>query len=182
VSALPDPSARLTANILATGRGGGHDLNLRVLHAAGATLLGHFEGADGPHALFANDLTETVAWGDERYRQFNELILKLVRERGLPMPDLQDPEPFEGDSPERVDLTGFGAVIFTGGFRPDYGRWVHVPGAFDDLGFPLHVEGASAAAAGLYFVGVHFLRKRKSSVLFGMGEDATIVARQISES
>ena len=67
-------------------------------------------------------------------------------------------------------------MIFTGGFRPDYGRWVKVPGAFDDLGFPLHVEGASVAAPGLYFVGVHFLRKRKSAVLFGMGEDATIVA------
>ena len=60
-------------------------------------------------------------------------------------------------------------------------RWVQVPGAFDDVGFPLHVEGASVAAPGLYFVGVHFLRKRKSSVLYGMGEDATIVARQIAK-
>jgi hypothetical protein len=28
-------------------------------------------------------------------------------------------------------------------------------------------------------VGTHFLRKRKSSTLFGMGEDAAIVARAI---
>ena len=34
--------------------------------------------------------------------------------------------------------------------------------------------------AGLFFVGVHFLRKRKSSLLFGVGEDAAIVARQIA--
>lgn len=181
VSDLPHPSARLAANILATGRDGGHDLDLRILRTAGATLLGHFAGADGGHATFANDLTETVAWGDERYRQFNELIVKLVHERGLPMPDLPEPEPFDGESPERIDLSGFGAVVFTGGFRPDYGRWVNVPGAFDDLGFPVHVEGASLAAPGLYFVGVHFLRKRKSAVLFGMGEDATIVAQQIAE-
>ena len=33
---------------------------------------------------------------------------------------------------------------------------------------------------GLYFVGTHFLRKRKSSTLFGMGEDAEIVARAIA--
>ncbi|HEX2410752.1 MAG TPA: hypothetical protein VHJ39_06270 [Solirubrobacteraceae bacterium] len=33
----------------------------------------------------------------------------------------------------------------------------------------------------LHFVGVHFLRTRKSSLLVGMGEDAAIVARKIAE-
>jgi putative flavoprotein involved in K+ transport len=33
---------------------------------------------------------------------------------------------------------------------------------------------------GLYFVGVHFLRKRKSSLLIGVGEDAAIVAGGIA--
>ena len=57
--------------------------------------------------------------------------------------------------------------------------WVRFPGAFDGLGFPIHHEGASTVVHGLYFVGVHFLRKRKSSLLIGVGEDATIVAREI---
>ena len=35
---------------------------------------------------------------------------------------------------------------------------------------------------GLYFVGVHFLRKRKSSLLIGVGEDAAIVAGRIAEA
>jgi len=35
---------------------------------------------------------------------------------------------------------------------------------------------------GLYFVGVHFLRNGKSSLLVGVGEDAAIVARQIATS
>ena len=181
VSDLPHPSARLTANILTTGHGGGHDLHLRTLRDAGVNLLGHFLGADEGRARFKNDLAETVAWGDERYRLFSDLIRKLVGERGLPMPDLPEPEPFDDEAPEQIDLNGFGAVIFTGGFRPDYGRWVRVPGAFDDLGFPIHDEGASLAAPGsLYFVGTHFLRKRKSAVLYGMGEDAAIVAQQIA--
>lgn len=81
-SDLPDPSARLTANILATGRGGGHDLHLRTLRAAGANLLGHFLGAADGKGHFANDLAETVAWGDERYGLFNNLIRKLSGERG----------------------------------------------------------------------------------------------------
>jgi putative flavoprotein involved in K+ transport len=33
---------------------------------------------------------------------------------------------------------------------------------------------------GLYVVGVHFLRKRKSSLLIGVGEDAAIVAGGIA--
>jgi putative flavoprotein involved in K+ transport len=57
---------------------------------------------------------------------------------------------------------------------------VHVPGAFDELGFPIHEECASTVAAGLYFIGAHFLRKRESSLLYGVGEDAAIVARHIA--
>ena len=60
MSDLPHPSARLTANILTTGRGGGHDLHLRTLRDAGVNLLGHFLGADEGRARFANDLAETV--------------------------------------------------------------------------------------------------------------------------
>jgi putative flavoprotein involved in K+ transport len=57
---------------------------------------------------------------------------------------------------------------------------VHCPGAFDKLGFPLHEEGVNTVAPGLYFVGVHLLRKRKSSLLLGVGEDAAIVAHTIA--
>ncbi len=50
---------------------------------------------------------------------------------------------------------------------------------FDDIGVPLTDNGASTVVPGLFFCGVHFLRKRKSSVLFGVGEDAAIVAQSI---
>ena len=179
VRTLPSPAARLWGNILATGRAGGHDLHLRTLRAAGITLLGHFLGAEGRRARFAPDLGESVAWGDVRYRQLMDLIRTTATERGLPMPHIAEPEPFVGLAPQELDLSGFGAAVFAGGFRPDYGGWVHVPGAFDELGFPIQAEGASTAASGLYFVGVHFLRTRKSSLLWGVGEDATIVAGQI---
>jgi putative flavoprotein involved in K+ transport len=179
ISALPTPAARLAANVLATGRGGGHDLHLRTLQQAGVTLLGHFLGADGRRARFAPDLGDSIAWGDERYRQLMDLVRKLVGERRLPMPDIPEPGPFDGRTPEHLDLSGFAAAVFSGGFRPNYGTWVHVPGAFDDLGFPIHSDGASTTARGLYFVGVHFLRTRKSSLFCGVGEDAAIVASQI---
>jgi hypothetical protein len=81
-----------------------------------------------------------------------------------------------------MDLSELGAVIFAGGFRPDYSSWLPWPEAFDEFGFPFHEDGASTEVPGLYFVGVHFLRKRKSSTLVGVGEDATLVAGRISEA
>ena len=180
LSSLPSPAARLGANVQATGAGGGHDLHYRTLRKLGVTLLGHFLGAEGRRARFAPDLGESVAWGDERNAQLMDLVRKVVAEHGLPRPELPEPEPFNGEAPEELNLSGFGAVVFAGGFRPDYESWVRFPGAFDELGFPIHAEGASTVVPGLYFVGVHFLRKRKSSLLIGVGEDAAIVARQIA--
>ena len=180
VDSLPDPRARLIGNVLATGQGGGHDLHLRTLRAMGVMLLGRFLGADGRRARFAPDLAETLAWGDERHGQFMDLVRKTVAERGLPAPEITPPEPMDCRAPEELDLAGFGAVIFAAGFRPDHASWVHCPGAFDELGFPIHEDGASATAEGLHFVGVHFLRKRKSSIFLGIGEDAAIVAGRVA--
>jgi putative flavoprotein involved in K+ transport len=177
VETLPSPEARLFGNVLATGHGGGHDLHLRTLRALGVTLVGHFLGAEDGRARFAPDLGDSIAWGDERYFQLRELCRRLGVDPGL-----EDPEPFDASSPEGVDLSGFGAVIYAGGFRPDYGRWLPWPEAYDDLGFPRHRGGASSVVLGLYFVGVHFLRKRKSSLLVGVGEDAAIVAEEITRT
>jgi putative flavoprotein involved in K+ transport len=181
VDSLPVPAARLAANIQATGHGGGRDLHYRTLRDAGVTLLGHFLGASDGRARFAPDLAASVAWGDDRYRQFRDLVRKHCTEHGVEEPELPDPPPFDAASPEELDLAGVGAVIFTGGFRPDY-SWTPWPDAFDAMGFPIHHEGASTVVPGLYFCGVHFLRKRKSSLLLGVGEDAAIVARSIASA
>jgi putative flavoprotein involved in K+ transport len=177
---LPSPAARLDGNVLATGHGGGHDLHLRTLRAMGATLAGRFLGADDREVRFDPDLADSVAWGDGRYRQLMDLVRRLVAARELPPPEIPEPEPFEADAAERLALAGLGAVVFTGGFRPDYRSWMPWPEAFDELGFPIQRDGASTAVDRLYFVGVHFLRKRKSSLLYGVGEDAALVARTIA--
>jgi len=180
VDSLPDPSARLFANILASRRDGGQDLHLRTLQQRGVNLLGHFAGADGREARFDSDLKQSIDWGDQRFGMFRELFTRFAAEAGLPSPEIPDPEPLATDSPGRIDLNGFGAAIFAGGFRPDYGSWVNIPGAFDELGFPLHVGGASTVAPGLFFVGVHFLRTRKSSLFIGVGDDAEVIAEQLT--
>lgn len=179
---LPTPLARLGANFQVTGRGGGHDLNYRTLQAAGVTLTGRFLDASDHHVRFAADLHESVAFGDARYGDIATLIRKSCEERGERAPDLPSPEPFMAEPPGEMDMRQCGAAIFTAGFRPDYASWVHFPGAFDELGFPIQKDGASTVVPGLYFIGTHFLRKRKSATLLGFGEDAAVVAEKISAS
>jgi putative flavoprotein involved in K+ transport len=179
IEALPTPAARLTANPLATGHGGGHDLSLRTLHAMGITLTGHFLGTEGGLARFAPDLQESVSWGDRRYREIMGLIERFAAEQGIDLPPIPEPGSFSACPPEVLDLSDFGVVIFAGGFRPDYRSWLPWPGAFDELGFPFQREGVSTVVPGLFFVGVHFLRKRKSSLFLGVGEDATIVSHHV---
>jgi hypothetical protein len=99
----------------------------------------------------------------------------------MAVPKLPDPPPFHATPPLELDLHGFGAVVFTSGLRPDYGHWVRFS-AFDAMGYPLTEDGASSVVPGLFFCGVHFLRKRKSAVLFSVGEDAAIVAQSIANN
>lgn len=179
LSALPSPAARLAANLQATGHRGGHDLHYRTLRAMGVHLLGRLTGVEGHRAYFADDLAESVAFGDARYADIRQLLTEQLSARGIAVPSLPNPAAFYADSPPELDLAGFSLVIFTSGFRPDYTRWVHFP-AFDAMGFPLTDNGASTVVPNLFFCGVHFMRKRKSSLLISVGEDAAIVARSIA--
>ena len=179
VTDLPSPAARLIANILVSGRDGGHDLNYRTLQKAGVTLAGRFLGVENHSVIFASDLAESVAFGDARYADITNLIRKTCAERGDDPPDFPTPPPFTADPPEGMDLEGCGAVIFTSGFRPDFASWVHFPNAFDEFGFPFQEDGASSTVPGLYFIGTHFLRKRRSATFMGIAEDAAVVAEKI---
>ena len=179
VESLPSPAARLLAMPTATGHGGGHDLDLRVLRGKGVQLAGHFLGASGHEIRFADDLAASMAWGDERHRELMGLVRGTAAELGIPV-DIGEPPPFDPEAPEHLSLDGFGAVLFAGGFRPNYRAWLPWSDAFDEYGFPIQVDGASTVVDGLYFVGVHFLRKRSSSLLYGVGEDATIVASALA--
>jgi putative flavoprotein involved in K+ transport len=177
---LPSPAARLAANVQVTGRDGGHDLNYRTLRELGVTLAGRFRGAEDGGLYFGPDLADSVAFGDARYADLGTVIHDHCARAGIDAPELPDPPPFDPAAPERLAADGFGIILHTSGFRPDYVSWMHVD-AFDGLGFPVHDDGASSAVPGLYFCGVHFLRKRKSSLLMGVGEDAAITAEAIAE-
>jgi cation diffusion facilitator CzcD-associated flavoprotein CzcO len=177
---LPSPAARLVGNPQATGHGGGHDLHFRTLHSMGVELLGRFLGADDGKLHFADDLAASVDFGDARRADFWKYIDAYCAATGAPSPAFDVPPPMRISTRTELDVDeeGIGAVIWTTGYRPDY-DWVKLP-VFDAMGFPMQTDGRSEVP-GLYFVGVHFLRKLKSAILYGVGEDAEIVANQIIE-
>jgi putative flavoprotein involved in K+ transport len=176
---LPDPAQRLASNPLTTGHGGGRDLHYRTLQRAGVTLVGQFLGADGKDITFSDDLAASVAWGDAAFAEVMKMAARVIAERGLDV-DLPTHEPFVADPPTSIPVDRFSTVICTGGFRPDYGSWMPWSSAFDPVGFPLHIEGESTEVDGLFFMGVHFMRKRKSGILWGAEEDANVVADRVA--
>jgi putative flavoprotein involved in K+ transport len=182
VGDLPSPMARIGANAQASGRHGGHDLHYRTLQGRGVNLLGHLIGAVDGSVHFAPDLAESVAFGDARYADVCGLIARTCAARGVETPKMPAPPVFAAKPAERLELGRIGGVIFTSGYRPDYASWVRFPEAFDDLGFPIQIDGSSTVVDGLHFMGVHFQRKRKSASFLGVAEDAGVLAERIVAS
>jgi putative flavoprotein involved in K+ transport len=180
VDTLPSPAARLMCNPPVSGNGGGHDCHPVWLEERGAVLVGRLSDVRGHTLEFAPDLDDSLAFG----RQFlDELLTRFddyVEEQGLDVPAADAP-PSERprDGMERLDLreAGVGTILWANGFRPDF-SWIELP-LFDEHGWPVQERGVTAVP-GLYFVGLHWLHKRKSSLLFGVGEDAEYVAAHIA--
>ena len=178
---LPSPQARLLGNPQATGHDGGRDLHFRVLHGMGVELLGRYGGADGSKLRFADDLAASVDFGDARLADLLKFVEASCTAKGTTAPRFDMPPPLRIKTRTELDIAkdSIDTVIWTSGYRPDYG-WVKFP-VFDGMGYPVQVDGCTTVP-GLYFMGVPWMRKNKSSILYGVGEDAEVVARHIVES
>ena len=78
-----------------------------------------------------------------------------------------------------LDLRAAGVttVLWANGFRPDH-SWIEGVET-DEQGWPIHERGMSPIA-GLAFVGLHWLYRRKSALLIGVGEDAEYVVSRLA--
>jgi len=180
MEALPSPAARLMCNPPVSGNDGGHDCNPRWLAARGAVLLGRVAGVSGHTVRIAEGLTESLAFGDEFLATFRRRVDDCVAATGLDVPEREPETPappppaIEELDLRREDVT---TVLWANGFRPDH-AWVEGV-EVDAQGWPVQDRGASPVP-GLYFVGLHWLHKRKSSLFLGVGEDAEHVAAAIA--
>jgi len=180
VDDLPSPASRLGANPQVSGQGGGHDLSFRTLHTLGVRLGGHLAGSDGTSVHLAPDLEAVLAASDAAYEWLRDIVLASCTPTGQDPPELPAPDPFSPRPVEAVPVGDLGAVVVAAGFRSRYAEWIEVPGLVDEQGFPIHDDGESTAAPDLHFVGVHFLRRRRSALLFGVGDDASATATLIA--
>lgn len=177
---LPSPAARLLGNPQASGRDGGHDLHYRTLHDMGVELVDRFAGAEDGTVHFGPDVSATIAAGDALAAMLKKWVDALCVKRGLADPwTLPPPLTIEGRAAIDLEREGIQTVIWTSGYRPAY-DWIRVP-VFDEMGFPVQTEGRTAVD-GLYFMGVHFQRKSQSATLYGVNEDAQLVAQHIVEN
>ena len=180
VDTLPSPAARLLCNVPVSGNDGGHDCNPRWLARRGAILLGRVAAIEGARLRLSPDLAQNLAAGDTFEAEFKRRVDALVLASKL---DVADPEPEEEKAavPEigELDLheAGVSAVVWANGFRPDH-RWIEGL-EVDEQGWPVQRRGVSSTP-GIYFVGLHWLHKRKSALFLGVGEDAEHVVSQLA--
>jgi putative flavoprotein involved in K+ transport len=89
------------------------------------------------------------------------------------------PEPFRPSplpsSPSRLSLAneGIRTVVWATGFRRSY-PWLRVP-ALDDRGELMH-RGGVTRVPGLFALGLNLMRRRSSTFLHGVGQDAEELA------
>jgi len=176
---LPGPDARLLCNHALSGTEGGHDCNPRTLAARGAIVTGRVEAVEGAKLRIGSGLAETLAAGDAFSREIRYKIDAFITTSRIAAPE---PEPEEPNAalpePRELDLraAGIGSVIWANGFRPDH-SWIDGL-EVDEQGFPVHRRGTTTVR-GLYFVGLPWLHKRKSSLFLGVGEDAEHVVAHL---
>jgi putative flavoprotein involved in K+ transport len=179
------PRAKLACNQSLSGNNGGHDCHPRSLARLGVVLVGRVEAVVRRKIVLRPDLHENLAKIDQFAASFKRQVDQYVWAARLDgfdrSEDADSPEPDDPAATEQIhelDLgrSGIATVLWANGYRSDF-RWIRLR-LFDAEGWPVQVRGVTASP-GLYFVGVHWLYKRKSALLLGVGEDAKYVAGHI---
>jgi putative flavoprotein involved in K+ transport len=151
-------------------------LDLNALTSIGVQLVGRFAGVSDGRAQFSGSLRNMCVLADLKLGRLLDTIDQWAIEHGLDgeLEPASRPEPtvVEDAPPLGLDLTRgrIRTIVWATGFRPDY-SWLDVP-VFDRRGQIRHDGGVVVDAPGLYLLGMPFLRRRKSTLIDGAGDDA----------
>jgi putative flavoprotein involved in K+ transport len=180
---LPSPKARFGANPQLSGKNGGHSLNLHQFARDGVTLLGHIAGAQDGRVTFKPDLKETLTRTDKAEKDICAMIDKYIEAKGIAAPQETVPELQDGYSAAEIseldlNAANINTIIWAIGYTFDY-NLVKLP-VTDEDGFPITQRGVTQYP-GLYFVGMNWLSKRKSTLLLGVNEDVESVIAEMTK-
>jgi putative flavoprotein involved in K+ transport len=150
-------------------------IDLNSLTAIGVKLVGRLAGINDGKAQFSGSLRNVCALADLKMHRLLGTIDDWATENGLDT-EVDSPHRFastvvEESPPLLQNLASgkIGTLIWATGFRPDY-SWLDVP-VLDHKGQVRH-DGGVVDAPGMYLLGMPFLRRRKSSLIDGVGDDA----------
>jgi len=169
---------------LITGAYGGHTIDFREFARQGIGLLGRLQGGRGTTLEFADDLRDSLAYGDAAYDAFLDSVDAYIEKKQMKSPlepaartRLPDP-PALTHPIRRLDVcrARLGSLIWATGYTCDF-SWIDLP-VLSVEGYPRHERGV-APIPGLYFLGLPWLSKMNSSFLSGVGEDAAQLADHI---
>jgi len=159
-------------------------LDLNALNAIGVELVGRLAGVRDGRALFSGGLRNMFSLADLKMERlldtFDEWARVNARDTDVNTPERFEPTRVPPSSRLQIDLRSgeIRSVVWATGFRPDY-RWLHVP-VVDEKGHLRH-EGGVVESPGLYALGLPVLRRRKSSFIHGIEDDAREVIEHLSE-
>ena len=150
-------------------------LDLNALTALGVELVGRWAMVRDGRALFSGGLRNMFSLADLKLGRlldtFDEWALTSGRDAEFGEPERSVPTVVPPSPRLQLDL-GRGeirSIVWATGFRPDY-SWLDVP-VVDAKGQLQH-DGGVVASPGLYALGLPVLRRRRSTFICGIEDDA----------
>ncbi len=163
------------ASVLLVGSPDRRMLDLNALTDAGVEVVGRLAGMRDGRAMFSGALANHCALSDLKMNRLLDSIDTWAAGKRVDE-TLQAPRRFDPtrvNSAPRLDLNladgAISSVLWATGYRPDY-SWLHLP-VLDRKGKLRH-DGGIVDAPGLYAMGLPFMRRRKSTLIDGAGDDA----------
>ncbi|MGB5811605.1 MAG: NAD(P)-binding domain-containing protein, partial [Polyangiales bacterium] len=173
-------SARRQPSLQLVGTPDHRTIDLGVLQAEGVRLVGRAEGARDGRMGFSGDLADTMEAAETKLNRVLARVDVFVDETRMAADEPDRAPPIDVQpAPREIDLAGEGiqTVLWATGYTRRY-PWLHVP-VRDARGELVH-RGGVTPSAGLYALGLNFLRQRKSSFIDGVGNDARALAANIA--
>lgn len=172
-------ASRRQPSLQLVGRSDHRSLDLATLEHRGVQLVGRVMHMDGHAVSFADDLVQTTGAADAKLARILSRIDRHIATSGQRSGAPDRPAPFIArPAATALDLqaSNITTVLWATGFRRHY-PWLKLP-IFDARGELRHDGGV--IAPGLYALGLNFMRRRNSSYLDGVGDDAEALAEHIA--
>jgi putative flavoprotein involved in K+ transport len=151
-------------------------LDLNSLTDLGVRLTGRLMGVRDGVAQFSGSLRNVCALADLKMRRLLRAIDDHIEQSGryeaqLPPAELFADTRVETSPPLTLSLddAGIRTIVWATGYKPDY-EWLDLP-VFDRKGRLDH-DGGVVCLPGLYAMGLPLMRRRKSSFIYGVEDDA----------